>query len=309
MKRGKSFDANADSLPVLSDHDVENAPDVVTNLKINYEWRRLLSDTIQSKADSIIHKLDDALVDDYRNKFQALLNDLYTDNINIPEQYRARVLATNPIRYNHMEEGAGLNYVDISGNNHTGLYTGITWDAAASPTGNPAPLWDGTGVDYANIFSAPWASAFNFDEGCALIWFKVQNAGVWTDGIGRRLFEFTRNGNNQVIFGKTSVAGQIQMYRRGNGSAPLHVWASGSPLTWQSVLLSWSVLANQTKSYVNGTLLNTLAAALATGTGLPTALVGAASTSGTSGTFSGWLSNFVVWDTPVDADKIALMTI
>ena len=65
-------------MPVLSDHDSEVAPDVVTTLFINYQWRRLISDALQSYADSIIRTLDDSAVDDFRNKFQALLDDLYT---------------------------------------------------------------------------------------------------------------------------------------------------------------------------------------------------------------------------------------
>jgi len=41
----------------------------------------MISDALQSYADLIIEKLDDSLVDDYRNKFQALLDDLYTEEI------------------------------------------------------------------------------------------------------------------------------------------------------------------------------------------------------------------------------------
>lgn len=54
---------------------------MVTTLFINYEWRRLISDALQSYADSIIRNLDDSLTDDFRNKFQALLNDLYNEEI------------------------------------------------------------------------------------------------------------------------------------------------------------------------------------------------------------------------------------
>lgn len=77
--RGKSFAANGSTLPSgLSDHNAELPGDVVTSLFINFEWRRLISDALQSYADSIIFRLDDALVDDFRNKIQALLNDLYS---------------------------------------------------------------------------------------------------------------------------------------------------------------------------------------------------------------------------------------
>jgi len=78
----RSFAANADNLPAgLPPHNEVLSPDTMTTLFINHQWRRLISDSLQSYADSIILKLDDSLVDDYRNQFQALLDDLYTDDI------------------------------------------------------------------------------------------------------------------------------------------------------------------------------------------------------------------------------------
>jgi len=80
--RGKSFASTASTLPTgLSDHNAELSGDVVTMLFINYEWRRLISDALQSYADSLIRYLPDADIDDFRNKFQALLNDLYSAEI------------------------------------------------------------------------------------------------------------------------------------------------------------------------------------------------------------------------------------
>jgi len=64
----------------LPDHDEALSGDILTSLFINYQWRRLMSDALQSYADSLIASLDDSLVDDYRNKFQALLSDLYTED-------------------------------------------------------------------------------------------------------------------------------------------------------------------------------------------------------------------------------------
>lgn len=63
-------------MPLLPAHDFDSGSN--TTLIINYEWRRLISDALQSYADSIIRYLDDSLVDDFRNQFQGLLNDLYT---------------------------------------------------------------------------------------------------------------------------------------------------------------------------------------------------------------------------------------
>lgn len=68
---------------MLSDHNSESAPDVVTVLFINHEWREFISDVMQHWADFILFDMQrigasDASVDSFRNKFQALLNDLYT---------------------------------------------------------------------------------------------------------------------------------------------------------------------------------------------------------------------------------------
>lgn len=51
---------------------------MVTTLNINFKWRRIISDALQSYADNIIAHLPDADIDDFRNKFQALLDDFYT---------------------------------------------------------------------------------------------------------------------------------------------------------------------------------------------------------------------------------------
>ena len=67
----------------LSDHDSEVAPDVVTMLFINHEWREFISDVVQGWADFVLFDMQrigasEASVDSFRNKFQALLNDLYS---------------------------------------------------------------------------------------------------------------------------------------------------------------------------------------------------------------------------------------
>lgn len=98
--------------------------DIRTTLNINFEWRRLISDAVQSYADSIIRNLDDALVDDYRNKFQALLNDLYTAETMVQGTYHGAyvyrdtnftVTSTTqlvPIPFNNIVEDSS-GYLDL----------------------------------------------------------------------------------------------------------------------------------------------------------------------------------------------------
>lgn len=61
-------------MPALGVH---NEGDTST-LFINYHWRRLISDALQTYADILIRQLPDDEVDDFRNNFNGLLEDLYT---------------------------------------------------------------------------------------------------------------------------------------------------------------------------------------------------------------------------------------
>jgi len=309
VKREKSFAANADTLPALPDHNTSIPPDVVTSLFINSKWRRLISDALQSYADGIIRNLDDSLVDDYRNKFQVLLNDLYTVDAPLAASYRARVLATNPSRYNPLAEGGGTSIIDIASNNYSGVYSGVTWDGTLSPFGEPVPFFDGVN-DYGNLLSAAWSSAFSYNEGCLLIWFKVANAGVWTEGVTRRIVELNRSASpdHDITIVKSSTSNRLSLLRRVPGSLRLFDIDGVSNPNWISLMLSWSVAANQLRAYINGTLFGTTVAPTGTGSGLLRSYIGVINHSPPSSVFHGYFSNLVFWPGPATADKIALMT-
>ena len=303
MKREKSFAANADTLPALSDHYSEVAPDLVTTLYINYEWRRLISDALQSYADSIIRNLDDSLVDDYRNKFQVLLDDLY--DTNQVEGYRARVLATNPIRYNPLGEGAGLNMVDISPSNHTGSYVGVTWDGTLSPTGEKAVYFDGVN-DGGQLLSSAFAAAVNMNEGSFLLWLNV-DASSWTDGVTRGVINFSPDASNSVGINKPATPNNSLFFiRRAGGNLRTFSFTS-VPSGWLAILVSWSVTANEWRMWANGTLISSQIANTSTNSGLVSAVIGSGATI-PSAVLKGYESTLVVWNTPADSAKLALMT-
>jgi microcystin-dependent protein len=74
----KSFASITEADLPSTDHNADISGDVVTTLFINHEWRQLLSDVFQHYADTVIRHLPDAAIDDFRNRAQGLLNDLYT---------------------------------------------------------------------------------------------------------------------------------------------------------------------------------------------------------------------------------------
>ena len=101
--------------------------------------------------------------------------------------YFKRVLAIDPthlLGYWPLWEPGGSVAYDISGHNRHGAYTGVTLGHAGIGDGNGCPFFDGAN-DYANIYSASLASAFNGAEGTVAVLLKVAKAGVWTDGTNR----------------------------------------------------------------------------------------------------------------------------
>lgn len=301
---------------MLSDHDLQVAPDVVTTLSLNYEWRRLLSDALQSHADSIIRNLDDSLVDDYRNKFQATLNDLYTSQ-SLAEQYRIRVLATSPLRFNRLNEGAGSVMFDSSGAGYAGTYTGVTWDVTLTPFGDAVPFWDGVN-DYGNLYSAAFATAFNMNEFTIMLWFKLASLSVWTDGLEHYFYRIQRDSSNQFLVRKSNAHNTIAINRIGAGVSKSIVVNAQSDTGFVCLALSGSVIgggllaAGEMKAYKNGIQIGSTATGIlaAPGSGLnsATTVLGAASTA-PSTVNHGYLSNFIVWTRPIDNDILALMTV
>jgi hypothetical protein len=292
----------------LSDHNANLAPDVVTSLYVNYEWRRLISDALQSYADSIIYNLDDAAVDDFRNKVQVMVNDLYSVDAPLAASYRARVLATNPSRYNPLAEGGGTTILDIAANNYSGVYSGVTWDGTLSPFGEAVPFFDGAN-DYGDLLSSAWSSAFSFNEGSLLIWFKVAT-GAWTDSVARRLIDLNRlvSADHDITLVKSNVSNRLTSLRRVPGSLRIFEQNGLTNPNWNSVILSWSATANQFTMYLNGALFGTHIAPAGTSSGLIRSYLGVSNHTPPASVWHGYFSNLVFWPTAADAAKIALMT-
>lgn len=65
-----------DDLPV-SDHDQILAGDTVTNLTLNYEWRRFIAYAIAAKFERYNEAMTDTEQDAFNERFALLLLDLY----------------------------------------------------------------------------------------------------------------------------------------------------------------------------------------------------------------------------------------
>lgn len=224
--------------------------------------------------------------------------------------YDTRVLATNPLRYNKLNETSGTAIVDSSGNGYTGTYTGVDLANTDSPfLPDKATFWDGTN-DYGNLYSAAFATAFNLDEGCVLLWVKMNALAVWTDGTQRRPITIQRDVNNLVRVLRTAgINNNLAFTRVANGVTTTINVGSLSYTDWFSVLLSWSIAGNSLKVYINGVEVGSGVAGAALGSGLSSTetVLGAASTV-PANVHHGWLSRSAIWARPADAAIIALGT-
>ena len=218
-----------------------------------------------------------------------------------------RAEATNPIASWKLNETSGSTITDSSGNGRHGSYSNVTLNAGVSPFGDPAPLFVPASNSYGNLYSASLASAFDFDEGCMLIWAKVRAASVWTDATARRFLLMRRDSNNQHQMFRGTVNTRLTYGHTAGANANTQLYDTASPTGWFSLMMSWSLSGNTIDYYFNGVSVGSDSGnVIATGSGLDASLtlLGAAST--TTLHWDGYLSRARLWDKPADASMIAL---
>lgn len=222
--------------------------------------------------------------------------------------------AANLLAYWPLAEASGTVTTDESGNGRNGAYK-----AAGEPLlaqtgigdGRTSALFDGTN-DYANIFTASLAAAFNGAEGTVACWVKVNSAGVWSDATDRRSVHLRVDANNRLYMNKTATLNQVACTYVAGGTSKGVNFTTAGPLTWFHLALTWSKSADQLKFYVSGaqqgatqTGLGVWAGTLAAGV----CAIGAADLVG-SAEWSGNVAHVAVWSTPLSAAQVlALATV
>lgn len=228
-----------------------------------------------------------------------------------PLAYTNKVIALAPIAYWPQAESGGTVVVDESGNSRNGAYR-----ASGEPLlgqtgigdGRTSALYDGTN-DYANVFSASLQAAFNGSEGTLAFWLKVSGAGVWSDGVNRRMAIFRVDANNRLYMERSTTANRIVAnYIAGATALAVNV-TTAAPTDWLHFAMTWSKVADQFKCYVSGAQSGATQTGLgvwAGSIGATTTALGASDTSGTN-PWSGNLAHVAVWASPLSAAQIATL--
>ena len=220
-------------------------------------------------------------------------------------RYFAKVLSTRPTAYWPLSETSGAVANDISGNGYHGAYTGVDLAQPGIGDGRTAPYFDGAN-DYTNVYSAGLAAAFNGAEGTLLVWARVADAGVWTDGASRYMMNLYVNASNRIHIVKSSSNNLVAMLYRANGTSQQHSF-SAFTLSWLALALTWSAADDEVCGYANGVAAGVPLSGLGAWAGVlsaSTTVIGAYSTTPT-GVYLGWLGHAALWNRALTPTEVA----
>ena len=134
--------------------------------------------TLSLTSDLVVHNLsqNNSVISNYIHKLEST--------------YRH-----SQILYHPMVETAGGVANDYSPEENDGTFVGVDLANAAGPDfeGVLVPYFDGAN-DYNDIETAGLEADFNGSELTMLLWLKVNNAGIWTDGTIRRAWNMQMTG-------------------------------------------------------------------------------------------------------------------
>lgn len=180
------------------------------------------------------------------------------------EDLRQRILRTQPIELWEFSAPKGTSTIYGLVNGWAVTPTDVTFGVPGIGDGRTAAHFNGVS-SVINVYSADFVTAFPGAKGWLSIWGKVANAGVWTDGVPRRLFSFTVDSNNWLWITHNGDNNILIYYRAGGVSKYVNI--SGLSTTdWFNVGMTWGDLnnGNSLKAFWNGVQ----SGATVTGTGV-----------------------------------------
>ena len=235
-----------------------------------------------------------------------MLNRFFTRN---GMSYTNKVYALAPLAYWPMAEASGATALDASGNARNGAYTGVTLGQAGIGDGRSSASFDAS-TSYNNVFGASLSAAFNGAEGTLSIWCKVSGAGVWTDGVTRRVMYFLVNASNRVGILKPTTSNEIDCLYVAGGVSLGAGKTSFSSVDWFHAGLTWSKAADQMIFYINGIAITPVSTGLGVFAGSLSStqtLIGSLNTGAAAQVWSGLLAHAALWNTPLSAGQIAAL--
>lgn len=223
--------------------------------------------------------------------------------------YQDKVLGYNPIAYWMLAEAAGTTAVDqVNSPAQDGTYgrdVAVMGTGAGIGDGNTAPFFDGV-QDYCDVFSAALAAAFGQNTGTIMVWARVANAGVWTDGAWRMTFSVSGAGGFYLYdWGRPNVNNNLRrLYTPGGGG--VNDPAYGGVLVWMCLLCTWDVVGGQYRAYIDGVEYLPVIGVIGAIGAVDAAVLGAwCEAAYPNNPWHGWLAHAALWDVILTGPQIA----
>jgi len=221
--------------------------------------------------------------------------------------YSDKVLSYGPLVYFPQWEPAGVVSEELV-NTWNGAYTGVDLGQPGIGDGNTSPWFDGAN-DYNDIWTAALQAAFNGSEGTAMVWARVNDVSVWTDGVIRYGINLQADVNNLLWICKRNLDNVVN-WRYMAGGVPRNINLGGLTTTdWMHWAITWSISTPPTgelRAYYNGAQTGATQDNLGIWAGnLDAALtcIGARDT-GPASVWHGWLAHGAIWTSALPPEAI-----
>jgi hypothetical protein len=218
--------------------------------------------------------------------------------------YGANLVAHWPLWEPVGTTGAG-SVKDIAGSDYNGTPTAITFGGTGMGDGRTSAAYDGS-TSKLTVLSAELAAAFNGAAGTLMLWAKVSAAGVWTDGVFRRAFNFQVNAQNyiQILRGGN---GQLYYYYSAGNVLESVTLGSLSTTDWMHLAITWDLAAGadgEVKAYYNGSQTGATQTSLGTWAGTIVAANIGSSTTDPTNVWSGSLAHAILLNRAATAAEV-----
>jgi hypothetical protein len=200
-------------------------------------------------------------------------------------------------------EPAGTDVHDYSGMRRHAVSVALGARAAGSDGVHQAALFDGA-TSYVNVYSASLAAAFNGAEGTVLIWPRVYNNAVWTDGLMHTVCRFFVDWNNYSTVYKDIADLLTWLYS--SGGVAFAVTLAVIPTTFMCLGMTWSKSNNRMRAFYNGLQTGVDQNGLGVWAGALSAaatVIGADNTAPAS-CWYGWIDHCALWSAELSPSEV-----
>jgi hypothetical protein len=248
----------------------------------------------------------------------SVTNDLVVHNLSqnnsVISNYIHKLESTyrhSQILYHPMVETAGGVANDYSPEENDGTFVGVDLANAAGPDfeGVLVPYFDGAN-DYNDIETAGLEADFNGSELTMLLWLKVNNAGIWTDGTIRRAWNMQMTGgvgDNNIRLERLNSDNTFRVIYQANSTNEIFD-ITMSDTDWFVIALRVSASEDTAKVFKDGSQEGATQTALGSWSGSFGNTVIGASTVIPSNVWNGWIAHGMIYAEAIPDAVIAYLS-